>query len=177
MPERICLGGSFNPIHHGHLLCARAAAEVLGATTIVVFPAGTPPHKKTDAGLASAVDRLEMCRRAVAGIPGFVVDGRELERSGPSYTIDTARELRKEGWDEVVWLIGADMLNSLPTWHEPEALLREVRFVVMARPGTTFAWDSTCRGVSGASGERCGDSADRYQQHGDSAARGGGVGD
>ena len=59
----------------------------------------------------------------------------------PTYTIDTARELKKEGWSEVTWLIGADMLNTLPTWHEAHALLREVRFIVMARPGTAFAWD------------------------------------
>jgi nicotinate-nucleotide adenylyltransferase len=83
-----------------------------------------------------------MCRLAVAGIEGFEVDDRELRRSGPSYTIETARELKREGWSEVAWLIGADMLNSLPRWHEPEALLREVRFVVMGRAGTEFAWDS-----------------------------------
>jgi nicotinate-nucleotide adenylyltransferase len=139
--EKLCIGGSFNPIHHGHLLCARAAAEALGAKPVVIFPAGSPPHKPGGADLASAEDRLAMCRLAVAGIEGFEVDDRELRRAGPSYTIETARELRREGWNQVAWLIGADMLNSLPKWHEPEALLREVRFVVMARPGTEFEWE------------------------------------
>ena len=142
MREKICLGGSFNPIHHGHLVCARVAAEAVGAKTIVIFPAGVPPHKPAHPDLASSHDRLEMCRLAVAGIRGFEVDDRELRRTGPSYTIDTARQLRKEGWREVSWLIGADMLNILPTWHEAEALLREVRFIIMARPGFQFAWDS-----------------------------------
>jgi nicotinate-nucleotide adenylyltransferase len=142
MQEKICLGGSFNPIHHGHLLCARAAAEAVGARTVVIFPAGAPPHKPADPQLASSQHRLQMCRLAVAGIPGFEVDDRELHRTGPSYTIDTARQLLKDGWNEVSWLIGADSLNTLPFWHDPEALLREVRFIVMGRPGTHFAWDS-----------------------------------
>jgi len=142
MREKICLGGSFNPIHNGHLICARAAAEAVGAETIVIFPAGSPPHKPAHPDLAPQQDRLEMCRLAVAGIPGFEVDDRELRRTGPSYTIHTARELRKDGWSEVSWLIGADMLNTLPSWHEAQTLLREVRFVVMARPGFQFAWES-----------------------------------
>jgi len=142
MQEKICLGGSFNPIHHGHLLCARAAAEVLGAKTIVIFPAGTPPHKANDPDLASQQDRLQMCRLAVAGNPGFEIDDRELHRSGPSYTIQTARQLHEAGWSEIRWLIGADMLNFLPNWHEPDSLLREIEFIVMARPGFQFNWDS-----------------------------------
>jgi nicotinate-nucleotide adenylyltransferase len=142
MREKICLGGSFNPIHHGHLICARVAAEAVGAKTIVVFPAGSPPHKPAHPDLALPQDRLEMCRRAVAGIPGFEIDDRELRRTGPSYTIYTARELRKDCWKEVSWLIGADMLNTLPSWHDAQALLREVRFIVMARPGFQFAWDA-----------------------------------
>jgi nicotinate-nucleotide adenylyltransferase len=140
MQAKICLGGTFNPIHHGHLLCARAAAEAVGAKTVVIFPTGTPAHKSAHPDLATAQDRLQMCRLAVAGINGFEVDDRESRRSGPSYTIDTARQLKASGWDEVAWLIGADMLNSLPTWHEPDALLREVRFIIMARPGNEFAW-------------------------------------
>ena len=74
--------------------------------------------------------------------PDFELDDREMRRTGPSYTIHTARQLRQDGWTDVAWLIGADMLNTLPTWHEADALLREVRFIVMARPGMNFAWSS-----------------------------------
>ncbi len=110
----------------------------------MLIPAGSPPHKpphgpgQTD--LANPQDRLEMCRLAIAGSAGFEIDDRELRRPGPSFTIDTARQLRQEGWNEVIWLIGSDMLNFLPRWHEPEALLAEVRFLIMARPGATLAW-------------------------------------
>ncbi len=142
MRKKICFGGTFNPIHHGHLLCARAAAEAAGADGVVLFPAGSPPHKPGRSDLAGSGDRLEMCRLATAGAGGFAIDERELRRSGPSYTIDTARELRRDGWDEVIWLIGSDMLNMLPRWHEPEALLAEVRFLIMARPGAKPAWSS-----------------------------------
>jgi nicotinate-nucleotide adenylyltransferase len=142
MREKICFGGTFNPIHHGHLLCARAVAEAVGAKTVVVFPTGLPAHKPEDAGLASPQHRLEMCRLAIAGVPGFEVDDREVRRSGPSYTIHTARQLKQEGWNEVNWLIGSDMLNVLPSWHQAEALLREVGFIIMARPGTKLAWST-----------------------------------
>jgi nicotinate-nucleotide adenylyltransferase len=76
-----------------------------------------------------------MCRLAVAGDPFFAVEDLELARPGPSYTIDTARELRRRGWERVDWLIGADMLAGLHTWHRAEELLQEVTFVVMTRPG------------------------------------------
>jgi nicotinate-nucleotide adenylyltransferase len=140
MRKKICFGGSFNPIHHGHLVCARAAAEVAGAAGIVLFPAGSPPHKPGQRDLAGAEDRLEMCRRAIASAGGFEIDDRETRRAGPSYTIDTAAELKRAGWDEVTWLIGADMLNFLPSWHRVEELLKEVTFLVMARPGAELQW-------------------------------------
>ena len=83
-----------------------------------------------------------MCQLAVAGQRGFEVSDVEVGRTGLSYTIDTARELKRQGWERVSWLIGADMVATLPTWHEPEALLEEVDFVVMARPGWVFEWDA-----------------------------------
>jgi nicotinate-nucleotide adenylyltransferase len=138
---KLCLGGSFNPIHHGHLLCARAAAEAVGAGTVTLVPTGTAPHK-LDAQPASAADRLEMCRRAIEGVAGFEIDDREIRRAGPSYTIQTARELKQAGAAEVAWLIGADLVPGLPTWHEAGQLIREVRFIVMARPGWRFDWPS-----------------------------------
>jgi nicotinate-nucleotide adenylyltransferase len=142
MREKVCFGGTFNPIHHGHLLCARAAAEAAGFKTVVLLPTGVPPHKTDQAAIASPRDRLEMCRLAIADVPGFEVDDREVRQSGPSYTILTARQLKQEGWTEVSWLIGSDMLNMLPRWHQAQALLAEVRFIVMARPGTEFAWST-----------------------------------
>jgi nicotinate-nucleotide adenylyltransferase len=83
-----------------------------------------------------------MCQAATRDDDLFHVDARELARPGPSYTIDTVRQLRAEGQAEVHWLIGADMAQSLPTWHEPSSLLAEVRFVLMARPGWPIDWKS-----------------------------------
>jgi nicotinate-nucleotide adenylyltransferase len=145
--KRICLGGSFNPIHHAHLLCARAAAEAVGAETVVLVPGGQPPHKQGQLDLAAAADRLQMCRLAVEGVAGFEVEDLEIRREGPSFTLDTVRELKKRGWEEVPWLIGADMLQLLPTWHEPEALLAETRFVIMARPGWTINLKTLGKGM------------------------------
>ena len=141
--RNLCFGGSFNPIHNGHLLCSQAVALAMGVTELVLIPSAASPHKVGHADMASADDRLAMCRIAVEGNPLFQVDDVELRRGPPSYTIETARQLRRErGWDEVNWLIGADQLAALPRWREPAALLREVNFVVMARPGWAFDWDT-----------------------------------
>ena len=149
--RRLCFGGSFNPIHHGHLICARAVAEARGFGEVVLIPSAQPPHKPgVNADLAAAEDRLEMCRLALAdtadgsdrGGVAFSIDDLELRRSGPSYTIDTAGELKARGWPQVSWLVGADMLLYLPKWHRPLDLLREVEFVVMARPGWEFDWST-----------------------------------
>jgi nicotinate-nucleotide adenylyltransferase len=78
----------------------------------------------------------------VADDPFFEVEDLELRRTGPSYTIDTVRELRRRGWNRVAWLIGADMVAILPKWHEPLSLLREAELVIMARPGWAFDWQS-----------------------------------
>jgi nicotinate-nucleotide adenylyltransferase len=101
------------------------------------MPTAQPPHK-SPVGIASAADRLEMCRLAVAGNQRFEVDDREIVRGGASYTIDTVRQLRQSGWESVHWLIGADMVNILPTWRLAHDLLPEVHFVIMARPGWNF---------------------------------------
>jgi nicotinate-nucleotide adenylyltransferase len=140
--RRLCFGGSFNPVHHGHLICARAVAEAAGFDQVVLLPSALSPHKLQAKNLADAGHRLAMCRLAVEGDPAFAVDDVEVGRPGPSYTIDTVRLLHKGGWDQVFWLIGADMVSILPTWREPEALLQEVQFVVMARPGWSFNWQS-----------------------------------
>jgi nicotinate-nucleotide adenylyltransferase len=81
-----------------------------------------------------------MCRLAVAGIAGFEVSDIELHRPGPSYSIDTVRELIRQGWQNVPWLIGADQALALPTWREPHELMRLAHIVVMARPGWRLDW-------------------------------------
>ncbi|HEY7087992.1 MAG TPA: nicotinate (nicotinamide) nucleotide adenylyltransferase [Tepidisphaeraceae bacterium] len=153
--KTLCLGGSFNPIHHGHLICSRAAAEAGGYERVLLIPSAQPPHKPDRSELADASHRLQMCRLAIK-IPSrdtlpvgpkasqitFDVSEVELPRTGPSYTLDTVRQLRSEGWPEVHWLIGADMLNYLPKWHRAADLLRETHFVVMARPEVPIAWES-----------------------------------
>jgi nicotinate-nucleotide adenylyltransferase len=133
-------GGSFNPIHHGHLICARAVAEAGGYGRVALVPTGQPPHKPISPELASGFDRLEMCQLAISGSPVFEVNSSELSRPGPSYTIDTIRQISAAVSMPVNWLIGADMLLYLPKWHRAAELLREVHFVVMARPGWTLDW-------------------------------------
>ncbi len=140
--KTLCLGGSFNPIHCGHLICARAAMEAAGYQRVVLVPSAQPPHKPGHANLAGPEHRLRMCQLAAAGSATFAVDDLELNRAGPSYTLDTARELKRRGWPEVHWLIGADMLNFLPNWHRPLELIEEVKFVIMARPGFTLDWSN-----------------------------------
>lgn len=108
---------------------------------MVLIPAAVSPHKTEGPDLTSPHDRLTMCRLATADDELFEVNDLELNRAGASYTIETARELKRSGWAEVNWLVGADQLMSLPKWKEPHALLDEVNFVVMARPGFDFDWD------------------------------------
>ena len=130
----LCFGGSFNPIHHGHLVVARAAAEAAGFDQVRLIPSCAPPHKP-HSPLAGPADRLAMTRLAAAPDPLFHVDNLELARPGPSFTIDTIRQLHAAGLPRVTWLIGADMLPTLHTWHSAEALLREADFLVAVRPG------------------------------------------
>ena len=138
----LCFGGSFNPIHNGHLVCSRTVAQKLGFSQVLLIPSARPPHKPVAADLAAAEDRLAMCRIVAAEDPLFQSSDLEIRRHGPSYTINTAHELRQMGFDRVNWLIGADMLNYLPKWHEPLRLLEEVNFVIIARPGFAFDWPS-----------------------------------
>jgi nicotinate-nucleotide adenylyltransferase len=137
----LCFGGTFNPIHHGHLICARFVAESVGFDRVLLIPSAQPPHKAGDA-IVAASHRLAMCRLAVAGEALFEVDDLELQRSGPSYTVDTAGVLKKRGMERVYWLVGADMVRYLPTWHDSERLRQEVDFVVLERPGSVIEWDS-----------------------------------
>ncbi|MDB5300501.1 MAG: nadD [Phycisphaerales bacterium] len=138
----LCLGGSFNPIHHAHLICARAAAESSGFDRVLLIPTSQPPHKPNSASLAGSADRLAMARLAIENDPFFAVDDIEINRPGPSYTIDTARIFTEREGGPVHWLIGADMLLYLPKWHRAQELLQQVQFVPMARPGWSLDWET-----------------------------------
>lgn len=129
-------GGSFNPIHNGHLIIARAATEQLGVERTILIPSAAPPHK-ANSDLASPEDRLEMVRLAIAGEPGFEVSDIELHRQGPSYTILTIEAYRRElGSDvQLYWLIGGDTLPELGTWYRVGELVDLCRIVTASRPG------------------------------------------
>lgn len=132
-------GGTFNPIHNGHLTIARQTHEALALERIVFIPTSDPPHK-SDKDLASAHDRYEMVRLAIALEPAFAISDVEMRRPGKSYSIDTVRSLQQEYGPHVrlSFLIGLDAFLEVPTWREPAALLKLTSFVVMNRPGTSF---------------------------------------
>lgn len=136
-----CFGGSFNPIHNGHLRCIRDIAASLPLKQALLIPSAMPPHKSRHNVIASATDRLALCRIAAAGDPVLRVSDIELRREGPSYTYDTVLELKAAHRCNVCWLIGADMLMSLPEWHRARELIDAATIVVMRRPGVELEWD------------------------------------
>lgn len=140
--RRLCFGGSFNPIHVGHTICARFAAEEAGFAGVRLVPSAANPHKP-DANLASAELRLSMIRAAVGADPFFLLDPIETRRGGVSYTFDTARALIDAGEPAPVsWLIGTDLLPRLHTWHRFDELISILRFVVMKRAGQVVPFES-----------------------------------
>lgn len=140
------LGGSFNPIHVGHLSIAQQVQAELNLEKIFLLPAATPPHKQNDPDLASAADRLEMCRLAVRAMRGLEASDLELTRGGVSYTVETARLLREAyGKDaEIRFIIGADSVAELPTWYQAKELVALADFAIAARreqPLDDQLWD------------------------------------
>jgi nicotinate-nucleotide adenylyltransferase len=134
MKPIVLFGGTFDPVHIAHLRVALEAAEILDAH-VRLMPANTPPHRP--APVASAAQRTAMLERAVAGQWRLSVDARELNRSGPSYTVDTLVELRSELPREqpIAILLGDDAFVGLPTWHRWRELFELAHIVVMTRPG------------------------------------------
>lgn len=130
-------GGSFNPIHMGHLIAARAVAEHLDIPRVILIPSANPPHKLGNTELADASDRLEMARRAVAGDPLFEVSDVEVRRHGPSYTILTVEHYREAMPDAGIlyWIIGGDSLPDLASWYRIGELADLSRIVTAVRPG------------------------------------------
>jgi nicotinate-nucleotide adenylyltransferase len=129
------LGGSFDPIHHGHLIAAERAAEVLGLAQVLFVPCARQPLKRRGP-VAAPGDRAAMLELAVAGHPVFALDAEELERPGPSFTIDTLRALTQRcPGERFVLLLGADAAADLPRWKNADEVARLAEVAVLTRPG------------------------------------------
>jgi nicotinate-nucleotide adenylyltransferase len=135
------LGGTFDPVHYGHLRLADEVRRALAPLEVRLVPARDPPHRGAPA--ASAADRLAMLRLALGEFPALSIDERELVRMGKSYTVLTLEELRAEAPARPLALVlGADALLGLPTWHRWQDVLALAHLVVVARPGTVLAIDA-----------------------------------
>jgi nicotinate-nucleotide adenylyltransferase len=129
------LGGTFNPIHLGHLALAEQAREILHLDKIIFVPTNLPPHKRRKR-LSSAEERLQMVSLAVKSHPCFSVSNAEIRRGGVSYSVDTARELRHRfPQNQLYFIVGADFLKEFSTWKDLPELKRICKFVVAQRPG------------------------------------------
>jgi nicotinate-nucleotide adenylyltransferase len=129
-------GGTFDPIHIGHLVSAEEVRVELGLERVVFVPARLPPHK-LDHVVSLAEHRLAMVELAIASNPHFAVSKVDIDRSGPSYTVDTIELLRDE-WGsgvEIYFIMGSDSLLDILTWHNPQRLIRLCHFAVVSRPG------------------------------------------
>ncbi len=132
------LGGTFDPVHYGHLRFADAVRRALGLSQVRLIPAGDPPHRDVPAAPAAA--RLAMLRLAVAEFPGLVADDRELRRAGKSYTVATLTQLRHEfPKNPLLLLLGADAFRGLPSWHRWREIFDLAHLVVVERPGVDLA--------------------------------------
>lgn len=126
-------GGTFAPLHHGHLRLALEVRERLALAAVHLIPSATPPHRDTPQ--VSAQRRLDWVRLAIAGEPGLIADDRELRRAGPSYTVDTLASLRAEHPDRpLVLMLGEDAANGLPTWHRWRDIVELAHLVFVERP-------------------------------------------
>ncbi|MCX5710070.1 MAG: nicotinate-nucleotide adenylyltransferase [Candidatus Omnitrophica bacterium] len=129
------LGGTFNPIHIGHLILAEEAREKLGLDKIIFVPAFLPPHKD-NSGIAPARMRLDMVKLAIKGNNALTVSDIEIKRDGRSYTIDTIREFKKTFVnDELYFIVGSDLLKYLDVWKDLNEIIKMVKFIAATRPG------------------------------------------
>lgn len=143
------MGGTFDPIHNGHLRIAELAREAFRLDQVVFVPNGRPAHKN-NAGVSSAHARLAMTELAIASNPHFACSRLEIDRDGPSYALDTVRAFRRERPDleALFWITGADTISQIPTWHKADRLAQECRFIAVTRPGFDAAFVLT--GESGS---------------------------
>ncbi|MCC7164479.1 MAG: nicotinate-nucleotide adenylyltransferase [Anaerolineae bacterium] len=144
------LGGTFDPPHNGHLKIAAAARSALGLAQIVFIPAGQPPHKLDDP-VSPAATRLAMLELALARHPDFVISRLELLRAGPSYTVDTLRELHQTLGDdaEIYFIMGMDSLQNFHAWHQPQEIVKLCKLAVLRRPGFDVDLDTLEKQVPG----------------------------
>ena len=130
------LGGTFDPVHNGHLIVAGEVKARLGLAAVIFVPAGQP-WLKADWPVTPAEHRLRMLRLALADQPDFKISTLEIERAGPSYTVDTMAELREQvgGDDELFFILGRDNLAQIPQWQDPSRLIEMCYLVAVNRPG------------------------------------------
>lgn len=133
------IGGTFDPVHYGHLDAADAARLALGLDGVTFIPAHVPPHRAARPR-ASAFHRFALLALSIEGRAGYCVSDMELTREGPSFTVDTLRDLHRRGWRpaQLFFIIGADAFAEIATWREYPAVLEAAQFVVMARPGSSL---------------------------------------
>lgn len=136
------LGGTFNPIHVGHLMIAEEARQSFDLEKVIFIPDSIPPHKSVDS--ATPMQRLEMTKIAIEENPYFCASDMELQRTGPSYTFDTIKDLKKKYGPnhKLFFIAGTDTIQDLPNWLNPEALLDLCEFIGCARPDGTEAIDN-----------------------------------
>ena len=135
--ERIgVIGGTFDPVHYGHLAIAEEVYHELSLSRVIFVPAGEPPHK-TEHRITPVRHRLSMLEMAIAPNPHFALSLIDMQRSGPSYTVDTLRLLRQQPGPraELYFIIGGDSLNDLMTWRDPAGILKQATLVALVRPG------------------------------------------
>ena len=141
-------GGTFDPVHFGHLRTAVEVKNQLGLQEVRLVPCGQPPHRSQP--IADPELRLRMLDLAVANEPGIVADAREMQRTGPSYTVDTLTSMREEaGTPALVLIVGMDAFAGLPDWHRWETLFELAHIVVMHRPGYPPEIPSEIAGLAG----------------------------
>jgi nicotinate-nucleotide adenylyltransferase len=133
-------GGTFDPVHIGHLIVAEIMRHHLGLEQVIFLPAGRPPHKP-DQVLSSDADRLAMLRLATADSPAFSISTIDMDRPGASYTADTLLVLQEQAGDDcdLYFLMGQDSLRDFPTWHRPDLIAQRARLLVALRPGVTVS--------------------------------------
>ena len=145
-------GGTFDPIHYGHLVAAEEARAVLALERVLIVPAGQPPHK-TKRPITAVEHRLVMAQLAIASNPHFELSRVDLERPGPHYSVDMVTRLRRQlGPGDIYFIVGMDSLMELPTWHEPERLMGLCYIVGVNRPGYHYDLGPLEKAVPGISG-------------------------
>ncbi|MFY9487522.1 MAG: nicotinate (nicotinamide) nucleotide adenylyltransferase [Solirubrobacterales bacterium] len=145
------LGGTFNPPHHGHVICAQEARIRLELDEVRLMPTGAPPHRDVD-GDPGRRARFNMCRLAVIGQPGLTVEVAEIDRDGPSFTVDTLEQLIADSPETAFTLIiGADQAIAFADWREPERIAQQADIAVAARAGSDYrqALDAVSRASGG----------------------------